>query len=61
MRDDEAFAIAARLEAIGVEVRSATLRESSARHAEFAENGNRAMRRRRARDAKQRGRGVTRA
>jgi hypothetical protein len=61
MRDDEAIAIAQRLEVIGVEVRSQSLRESAEEHARWRQNGNRALRRQNARAARKRGRGVTRA
>lgn len=62
MRDDEAIAIAQRLEVIGVEVRSQSLRESAEELARWRQNGgNRALRRENARAARKRGRGVTRA
>lgn len=45
MDDLKALETAARLEQLGVEVRSAQLREAAARQQRFAEHGNRAMRR----------------
>lgn len=46
MNDQEAIEIAVRLQAIGVEVRSAELRETAEKQRAFVEaGGNRAMRR----------------
>lgn len=60
MDDRAALEMADRLQAMGVEVRSAELRESSVRLRHFAENGNRDLRRRRDRAGRKRGKGVTR-
>lgn len=60
MNDLKALEMADRLQTLGIEVRSAELRETSKRFRAFAENGNRELRRRKTRAQRKRGRGVTR-
>ena len=55
MDDLKALQAAARLEQLGVEVRSAELREAAARQQRFAAHGNRALRRQAARAQRRKG------